>query len=211
MPDCVVLTGEAKEHLVGLLLVLVARRIVRLDEVQVEVARRNGRRPLVGRPEEQVAAPGRVTFAPLQLVLPDAVVIDVRRVRALQDALERLVVVAVELGVVERLGAFLNQGVVVVGLLEVEVVLAVVGVGGDELPAHRPADLAQHGFDLREQVVRRLAAEVLDSRLVQAQTVPQFIRRGAERGVNVLVGQAMDRQSVDDPQRHRPVGGRVNA
>ena len=84
--------------------------------------------------------------------------------------------------------------------------LAVVGVGGDELPAHRPADLAQHGFDLREQVVRRLAAEVLDSRLVQAQTVPQFLRRGAERGVNVLVGQAMDRQSVDDPQRHRPVG-----
>lgn len=84
--------------------------------------------------------------------------------------------------------------------------LAVVGVGGDELTAHRPADLAQHGFDLREQIVRRLAAEVLDSRLVQAQAVPQFLRRGAERRVNVLVRQAVDRQSVDDPHGHRPVG-----
>ena len=206
MPHGFVLAGESKEHLVRLFLVPIMRRIVRLDKVQVEVARRDRSGPLVGCPEEQVAPPRCVTFAPLQFVLPDAVAADVCRVRALQHALERLVVVAVELGLIECFGALLDQGIVIVGLLEVEVVLPVIGVGRDELAAYRPPNLAQYSVDLREQVVRRLAPEVLDSRLVETHAIPEFLRGGAERRMDVLVGQAVDRQSMDDPQCNRPVG-----
>ena len=83
--------------------------------------------------------------------------------------------------------------------------LAVVGIGRDELAADRAPDLAQHGLHLGEQIVVRLAAQVLDARLVEAQAVAQFRRGGAERRVDVLVRQAVHRQSVDDPQRQRPI------
>ena len=207
MPERSVLAGEAKEHLVRLLPVPERRRFMRLDEVQVEVAWRHRGGALVGRPKEQVAAPRRPPFPPLQLMLPDLIAGDVGRVGALQHLPERRVVVAVELRVVERLGALFDQGVVVVGLLEVQIVLAVVGIGRDELAAHRAPYLAQHGLHQREQVVGRIAAELLDLRLIQTQAVAQLRRGGAERGVHVPVRQAVHGQAVDDAQRHRLVGG----
>ena len=66
-------------------------------------------------------------------------------------------------------------------------------------------DLAQDGLDLRKQVVGRLAAEALDARLIEAEGVAEFVRRGAQRGVDVVVGEAVNRQRVDDSQRHRLV------
>ena len=77
--------------------------------------------------------------------------------------------------------------------------LPVVVVRGDVLPVHGPSDLTQYGFDLCEQVVRRLGAEILDSLLVETQAVPEFLRGGAEWRVDVVVCQAMNRQPVDDP------------
>jgi len=93
----VVAPREPKEHLVRLLLVPETWRVVGLDEVEVEVARRHRRRPFVRRAEEEVAQPGGVALSPLQLVFPDLVAGHVGRVGAFEDAGERLVVVAVEL------------------------------------------------------------------------------------------------------------------
>ena len=165
--ESVVLAREPEEHLICALLVLEMRRLVWLDEVEIVVARRHRRGPLVRRTEEEVAKPRRPAFGPLQLVLPNLVPRDVGRVGAFHDTGKRLVVIAVELGVVERLGALVDQGVVVVGLLEVEVVLAVVPIRRNELAVDRPVNLPQDGLDLREQVVGRLAAEILNARLVE--------------------------------------------
>jgi hypothetical protein len=52
-------------------LVAEARRLEGLDEVDVEVPRRLGRRPVVGRAEEQVADALDAALLPLDLVLPD--------------------------------------------------------------------------------------------------------------------------------------------
>ena len=207
LPERIVPALEPEEHLVRLLLVLEGGRLVRLEEVEVEVAWRRRGRPFVRRAEEEIAEPRRPARAPLQLVLPDPVAGDVGGVGALKDAPERRVVPAVELSVVEGLGAALDQGVEVLRLLQVQVVLAVVAVGGDELAVDRPVDLAQHRLHLREQVVGRVAAEVFDARLVETEAVAQLLRRRAERRVHVVVGQAVDRQAVHDPDGHFLVGG----
>ena len=68
-------------------------------------------------------------------------------------------------------------------------------------------NLAQHRLDLGEKIVRRVTAQVFDSGLVQAESVTQLFRRCAEGGVDVARGQAVQRERMDDPQRHRFVGG----
>ena len=204
--EVLVHAGEAEEQLVGLLLVLEARRLERLQEVQVEIPRRHGGGAFVGRAEEQIAVARRLALRPGELVLPDLEAGDVRFVQTLQQPLERLEVVAVELGGVQAFGALFDEGVEIVGLLQVQVELAVLRVRGDELAAHRAVDLAQHGFHLREQVVRRVAAQLLHAGLVQAEAVAQFLRGGAEGRVDVALGEAMHGQRVDQPQRHRLVG-----
>ena len=66
-------------------------------------------------------------------------------------------------------------------------------------------DFAQDGLDLREEIVGRLAAQLFDVRLVEAQRVAELVRRGPERRVDVVVREPVKGQCVDDPQRHRPV------
>ena len=202
-----VATVQSHEHLVGLLLVLEPRRLVGLDEVQVEVPRRHGGGTLVGRPEEQVAAPRRLSVRPNQLVFPNLVAGDVSMVGALHDPAERVVVVAVQLGGVQSFGASLDQGVVVVGLFQVQVVLAVVGVRRYELAAHRLVYLVQDGLDLRQEVVGWVASQVLDAGLVQTEGVPQLLCRGAQVRVYVAGCEPVHRERVDDPHRHRHVLG----
>ena len=131
--------------------------------------------------------------------------VHVRLVRALHELAQRHVVVAVQFRCVQALGAPFDVGVEVVRLLQVQVELAVLGVGGNELSVHRAVDFAQHGFHLGEQVVGRVAAQLLDARLVQAQTVAQFLGRSAQCGVDVALRQAMHRERMDQPQRHRLV------
>ena len=198
--ELLVRVRQAQEQLVGLLLVLEVRRIEGLDEVEVEVPRRHRRGALVGRAEEQVALARGLALQPFELVLPDLVAGDVGLVGALHDPPERLVVVAVELRGIEALGPLLDQGVEVVGLLEVQVVLAVVRVGRDELPAHRLEDFPQDGLHLGEQVVGRIAAQFLDAGLEEAEAVAQFLCRRAQGGVDVARREPVDRQRVDELQ-----------
>jgi len=80
-------------------------------------------------------------------------------------------------------------------------VLAIVRVCRKELPADGLQDLPEHGLDQGEQVVCRLASQVPDSRLVQAQGVPQLLGGSPERGVDIAGRQPVNRESVDDPDR----------
>ncbi len=156
-PELFVRVGQAKEHFIGLLLVLEVRRIERLDEVEVEITGRYRRRALVGSAEEEISLSCCLVLQPFQLVLPDLVAGDVGLVGALHDPFQGLVVVAVELGGIEALGALLDERVEVVGLLEIQVILPVVRVGGDELAADRSVDLAQDRFHLGQEVVGRVS------------------------------------------------------
>src|SRR5205823_3093991 len=110
-------------------------RIVRLDEVEVEVPRRLGGRSLVRGAEEEIATPSRSAFSPLDFVLPDVVARDVlRRCRVLEDdLLERVEVVLVELRIRQTFRLQINQRLEIDVLLEVDEVLAVVAVEGQEL------------------------------------------------------------------------------
>ena len=144
------------------------RRVEGLDEIDVEIPRRHSRGALVGRAEEKVSMTCGLAFQPFELVLPDFVAGDIGLVGALHDPFQRLVVVAVELGGIEALGPLLDQGVEVVGLLEVQVVLAIVRVGGDELAAHCLVNFPQNGLHLGEQIVGRIAAQVLNAGLEKA-------------------------------------------
>ena len=127
-PKAVVGAGQVEEHLVRLLLVAESGRLVRLEEVEVEVARRHRRGPFVRRAEEEITLACRLPRTPFDLVLPDAITGDVGLVDALHHAAQGSVVVAVQTGRVETVGALLDQGIEVVGLLEVEIELAVVRV-----------------------------------------------------------------------------------
>ena len=70
LPEPVVRADQVEEHLVRYLVVLETRRLVGLDEVNVEVPRRRCRRSFVGCPEEQVAQACGLARTPLDLVLP---------------------------------------------------------------------------------------------------------------------------------------------
>src|SRR5205823_3729276 len=87
-PEVIVDVDQPEEDLVRLLVIGEWRRVVRLDEVHVEVARRLRGRALVGRSEKEVATTGRPALAPLDLVLPDVVAGNVLwRGRVLKDNL----------------------------------------------------------------------------------------------------------------------------
>ena len=206
VPEARVRAAQVEEDLVRLLLVPEVGRVVGRDEVEVEVARRHRRGPLVRRPEEQVSPARGPARAPFELVLPDPVAGHVGLVGALHHPPQGVVVVAVQPRRIQALGPLLDQGVEIVGLPEVEVVLAVVRVGRDELAAHRAVDLPEHRLHLRQEVVGGVPPEVFDPRLVQAEAVPELFRGGAQAGVDVAGGQPVHRQGMDDAQRHRLVG-----
>jgi len=161
--------GQTQEEFVGLLLILEVWWVERLDEVKIEVPRRHRRRSLVRGAKEEVSLTGSFMIQPFQFVLPDPVARDVSwQVDALHDLFQSLVVVAVELREIERFCALVDQGVIVVGLLEVQIILAVVRVGRDELTAHRLVDFPEYRFDLGKQVVRWDATQLSDTGLEEA-------------------------------------------
>jgi hypothetical protein len=118
-------------------------------------------------------------------VLPDLVAGDVGLVGALHDPFQGLVIVTVELCVIESHGAILDEGIEVVGLFQVEVILAVVRVGRDELTTHRLMNLPQDYLHLSKQISSRGAAQVLDPGLKQAQPVAQLLGCCTQGGVDV--------------------------
>jgi hypothetical protein len=64
---------QTEEHLVVDLVVLEARRIEGLDEVEVKVPLRHGGGSFVGRAEKEVAGARGLVLLPDQFVLPDLV------------------------------------------------------------------------------------------------------------------------------------------
>ena len=128
-PEFLVRVCQSQEQLVGFLLILEVRHVEGLDKVDVEIPRRYNRGAFVGRAEEQVSKTRGLALQPFEFVLPDFVAGDVGLVGALHDPFQGLVVVTVELRGIETFGPLLDQGVEIVGLLEVQVVLAVVRVG----------------------------------------------------------------------------------
>jgi hypothetical protein len=69
---------QLEKDLVRELLVVEVRRLERLEEVEVEITRRLGRRAIVGCTEEEIAPASDLVFPPLDLVLPDLMTRDVR-------------------------------------------------------------------------------------------------------------------------------------
>ena len=166
---------QAEENLVVDLVVLEARRIVGLDEVEVKVPLRHGGGALVGSAEKEVAGTGSLVLLPNQFVLPDLVAGHVGGVLTFHDPLERLVVEAVELSLTQAFGPLVDQGVEIVGLFQVQIELTVVGIEGDELAADRFVDLAQDRFHMGLQVlVGLVAAQLGDQRIEQAEAVAQL-------------------------------------
>ena len=56
--------------------------------------------------------------------------------------------------------------------------LAVVRVRRDELTANRLVDLPENRVNLRQEVVCRVTAEILDTWLIQAETIPELLGGG---------------------------------
>ena len=195
--ELLVRVRQAQEQLLGFLLVLEMRRVKGLDEIEVEVPLRHRCGAFVGCAEEKVSQSRGLAIQPFDLVLPDLVAGHIGLIRAFHDPSKRLVVVAVELRGIEALGPLLDQRVEIVGLLEVQVILAVVRIGGNELPAHRLVDFPQDGFHLGKQIIGRIAAQLLDARLKETQAVAQFLRRRAQGRVDVARREPVNGERMD--------------
>src|SRR3990172_4846084 len=118
---------QLEEDLVGLLLILKVRCIERLKEIEIEVTRRLRGRALVCSAEEEVTAPAGAAFAPLGFVLPNAISRNVgRSIRIFEnDAPQSVKIVSIQLRVAEGLGTFLDEGVEIDILLQVEKILPI--------------------------------------------------------------------------------------
>ena len=172
-----VFLGEAEENLIREFVVRETRWIERLDEVEIEVARRDGRGTFAGRAEEKVAQAGGLALFPDDFMLPDLPTGEAGGVRTLEDLAQRVVIVAVEDVAVEGFGPLFDQGVVILHLFQIEVVLAVVFAEGDELAAHRAADLVQRRFHNREQIGCGIAGQRGNGRMIEAQAVAELLGR----------------------------------
>ena len=191
---------QLEEDFIGELLVLEVRRLERLEEVEIEVPWRLGSGPFVGCAEEQISPAGDLVFPPFDLVFPNLVAPNVGwQIGQFQHTGQGVEVVLVELRIGERVGLVLNFGIVVDGLLEVEVVLIVLRVVRDELPAHR----LHHFLQARLHGGAQEIAGPLRDRGVQAQPVLKFFGGRADLGPDVIGRQPMNRQAVDDPLGHR--------
>ena len=149
--------GQLEEHFIGELLVLEVRRLERLEEVEVEIPWRLGGGSFIGCAKEEVAPACDLVLSPFDLVFPNLVAPDVGRlIGAFQHTGQGVEVVLVQLRIGERVGLVLNLGVVVDGLLQVEVILVVLRVVRDELPAHRLHDFFEARFHGGSQEVAGL-------------------------------------------------------
>ena len=88
---------ESEEYFITLLIITETRRIVRLDEIQIEIPLRNGSGAFIRCAEEQVAGTCGSVFLPGQLVLPDLIAGNISSILAFHDAFERFVVKTIQL------------------------------------------------------------------------------------------------------------------
>ena len=114
---------------------------------------------------------------PLQFMLPDLVTGDIGLVGTFHDPLQRFVIVAIELGFIETFSPFLDEGIVVFSLLQIEIPLPVVRIVRDKLPTHCFLDFSQYCFHQSKKIIGGLTAQILDAGLVETKCVTQFCRR----------------------------------
>ena len=115
--------------------------------------------------------------------------------------------IAVQRIVGQGLCTLFDLGVIVDVLFEVEVVLLRVRRLGEELAVDRLDDLPQGGLYGGEQVVGRVAAQVFDAGLIQAQRVPQLGGGRSDRYVDVAArGEPMHRQPGNHALCHGFIG-----
>ena len=74
-----------------------------------------------------------------------------------------------------------------------------------DLAVDGAVDLAHDGVDPGEEIVGRVAAQVGHVGFEETEGVTQFLGRGAEGGIDVAVGEAMDQEGVDDAGGHGQV------
>jgi len=102
---------------------------------------RNSSRAIIWSTKKKVTGSGGLALLPCKIMLPDFVTRNVCRILALHNPLQRFIIITVELTVIETFSFFVNQGIEVVGLFQVKIKLAIVGIERDELSANRFDDL----------------------------------------------------------------------
>ena len=137
--------------------------------------------------------------------LPNAETRKTCRVGAFKNLGERLVVGRIERIVAESLRFFLHQGVVIVGFLEIEIDLAVIRSLGNKLPAHGGANLLESHLDKAEKVVGRCIAQFRSHGVVEAKPVAQLLGSQTDGNMDIVCGEAMDRNAIQDAHRHRAI------
>src|ERR1022692_35364 len=160
---------EAEKHLVGTLFIRVARRVERLNKIQVKVPAGNRRRPLIRCAKKQIAQATCPVLTPFDFMLPYLIAGDMgRHVGAFENLAQGLVIETIESAVIQGLRALLDQRIVVVSFLEIEKPLAVVRIGRNKLTADCFVNFAERGFNHREQVLCWLSPKLSRAGMKQA-------------------------------------------
>ena len=115
---------QAEEDLISLGVIPEPRWFERLNEVDVEVSLRLGRRPIIRRPKKEIPAALDTALLPLDLVLPDLMPGHVGCVVSpLHKLTDRAVVSSIERIVGQSLRTLLDLGIVIDVLFQIEIVL----------------------------------------------------------------------------------------
>ena len=110
------------------------------------------------------------------------------------------------MAIIQAFGPSLDECVKVIGLLEIQIILAIIGIRGDKLTTNRSVNFAQHRFNMGLQIlVRLIAAQFGNHGIEKAEAIAQFFRRSPHGRVNITRRQAMHRECMNQAQRHRLV------
>ncbi len=102
------------------------------------------------------------------------------------------------MAVIQTFGPSLDECVKVIGLLEIQIILAIIGIRGDKLTTNRSVNFAQHRFNMGLQIlVRLIAAHFSNPGIEKAEAIAQFFRRGPHGRVNITRRQAMHRECMN--------------
>lgn len=91
-------------------------------------------------------------------MLPDLVAGHVGGILAFHHPFEGFIIEPVELSVAQAFSPFFDQSIKVVGLLQIKIELAVVGIERDELPTDCFVDLTQNCFHMGLEILVWLIA-----------------------------------------------------
>ena len=190
---------QLEEDLVCLLLVLETDGVERAEEVEVVITRRLGRRTLVGRTEEEVAAPRCLVGEPLQVIkLPDPRVRELRRdILDFHRNLQGLEVRPIEFPLRKHPGTHLDVLFHVDGLLDVDVILLVLAVARNVLTRDGGLQPINGRLDILLQHQGLVPTQLLNERIIDAQHITHIRCREANRIVDRRSCETVNREGLD--------------